>query len=80
MADFKFTQLTQITGNKDHDRIDNNGQQYDAKFYKGGLHFKPSNQIGANRIQQRKYHEKAKNLYTFVAILPFTNYKSKICK
>jgi len=41
-----FPELTRIEGNKDHDHIDVQGREYDAKnFTKNGLKFMPSNQM-----------------------------------
>jgi hypothetical protein len=59
-----FPELTHVTGNKDHDHYDQNGNLYDAKnFTKNGLKFKPSNQLGQGRTFDKQIaHTKAKKL------------------
>lgn len=56
--------LEWISGCKDHDHTDNNGNKYDAKnFTKNGLKFMPSNQIGAGRsFDQTIAYDKANDL------------------
>jgi hypothetical protein len=70
----KFKGLTHITGNKDHDHVDEYGNLYDAKnFTKGGLQFKPSNQIGANRKFNKEiaYEKAQKLIYICCDIIDF---------
>lgn len=70
----KMFPLIHVTGNKDHDHIDNENNQYDVKnFTKNGLKFMPSNQIGAGRsFDKEKSHEKAKKLiYIICDIVEF---------
>ena len=59
-----YPELTWVSGNKDHDHIDSQGNLYDLKcFTKGGLKFMPSNQIGAKRCFDKDIaHEKANKL------------------
>jgi hypothetical protein len=59
-----YPELTWVSGNKDHDHIDSQGNLYDLKcFTKGGLKFMPSNQRGAKRCFDKDIaHEKANKL------------------
>jgi hypothetical protein len=75
-----FPQLKHITGNKDHDHVDGEGNLYDAKnFTKNGLKFKPSNQLGQGRSFNKEVaHEKANKLiYICCDIIDFPKVKVK---
>ena len=45
-----YPELTRVTGQKDHDHIDNTGRLFDQKtFTARGVNCQPSNQIGKGR-------------------------------
>jgi len=71
-----FPALKHVTGNKDHDHVDDKGNLYDAKnFTKNGLKFKPSNQLGQGRAFNATIaHQKASKLiYICCDIIDFPN-------
>lgn len=73
-----FPVLKHVTGNKDHDHVDNKGNLYDAKnFTKNGLKFKPSNQLGQGRAFNATIaHQKANKLiYICCDIIDFPDVK-----
>ena len=78
-----FAGLTRIEGNKDHDHIDAQGREYDAKnFTRNGLKFMPSNQMGAGRrFNESMAHEKASKLiYICCDIVDFPHVRVKFVK
>ena len=59
-----FPELTRIEGNLDHDHVDREGREYDAKnFTKHGMGFMPSKQRGSGRkFNKEAAHVKADKL------------------
>ena len=59
-----FPELTRIEGNLDHDHVDREGREYDAKsFTKHGMGFMPSKQRGVGRkFDAAAAHSKAEEL------------------
>jgi len=73
-----FSELTHVSGCKDHDHLDKQGNKYDAKnFTKNGLRFMPSKMIGVGRAFNKiEFHKKAKSLtYIVCDIKEFPNIK-----
>ena len=70
-----FPVLKHVTGNKDHDQIDNKGNLYDAKnFTKNKV--KPSNQLGQTEFLYDIAHQKANKLiYICCDIIDFPDVK-----
>lgn len=63
----EYPELTWVSGNKDHDHIDAQGNLYDLKcFTKGGLKFMPSNQIGAKRSFNKDVAYEKANRLTYI--------------